>query len=142
MRLNKSPPIEKGMHEVSVMSSILDAVMEELKNHRVEKVEEVLLTIGDLTFLGEDQLSFAFEVLTRDTILEGSKLIVEHEPVEVICRHCAYEGRAEHLEDELYHTQVPTLNCPKCGRRVEVTKGKSCMVRSIKVVEEDVPIEG
>jgi hydrogenase nickel incorporation protein HypA/HybF len=132
----------KGMHEVSVMSSILDAVLEELKKHRVEKVEEVLLTIGDLTFLGEDQLSFAFEILTRDTILEGSKLIVEHEPVEVICRHCNYEGRAEHLVDEVYHTEVPTLNCPKCGQRVEVTKGKSCMIRSIKVVEEDVPVEG
>jgi hydrogenase nickel incorporation protein HypA/HybF len=134
--------MENGMHEVSVMSSILDAVLEELKKHKVEKVEEVLLTIGDLTFLGEDQLSFAFEILTRGSILEGSKLIVEHEGVEVICHHCNYEGRAEHLEDEVYHTQVPTLNCPKCGLRVEVTKGKSCMIRSIKVVEEDVPVEG
>lgn len=131
-----------GMHEVSVMSSILDAVLEELKRHRVQRVEEVLLSIGDLTFLGEDQLGFAFEVLTKGTILEGSKLIVEHEPVEVACRHCGYSGRAEHLQDEVYHTMVPTLNCPKCGDRVEVTKGKSCMVRSVKVVEEDVPVEG
>ena len=130
------------MHEVSVMSSILDAVLNELSKYRVQKVEEVLLVIGDLTFLGEDQLSFAFEVLTRGTILEGSKLTVEHEPVEVLCRHCGYAGRAEHLEDEVNHASVPTLNCPSCGQRVEVTKGKGCMVRSVKVVEEDVPIEG
>jgi hydrogenase nickel incorporation protein HypA/HybF len=131
--------MEKGMHEVSVMSSILDAVFEELKRHNVQKVEEVLLVIGDLTFLGEEQLAFAFEILTRGTLLEGSKLIVEHEPVEVICHSCGYTGKAESLEDEVNHNSVPTLNCPSCGQRVEVTKGKSCMVRSIKVVEEDVP---
>ena len=127
------------MHEVSVMSSILESVLEELKKHRVQKVDEVLLTIGELTFLGEDQLRFAFEVLTKGTILEGSVLTIDHEPVEVRCTACGYQGEAEHLQDEVYHTQVPTLNCPRCGQRVEVTRGRSCLVRSVKVVEEDVP---
>ena len=43
------------MHEVSVMSSIIDSVLEELKGYQVERVEEVDLTIGALTFLGEEQ---------------------------------------------------------------------------------------
>ena len=129
----------KTMHEVGVMTSILEAVFDELKDHQVQKVEEVLLVIGDLTYLGEDQLSFAFEILTKGTILEGSKLVVEHEEVEVHCSECGYQGEAEYYRDELYSSNVPTMNCPKCGSRVEVVKGKSCMVRSIKVVEEDVP---
>jgi hydrogenase nickel incorporation protein HypA/HybF len=129
----------KTMHEVGVMTSILEAVLDELKDHQVQKVEEVLLIIGDLTYLGEDQLSFAFEILTKGTILEGSKLVVEHEEVEVHCPECGYQGEAEYYRDELYSSNVPTMNCPKCGSRVEVVKGKSCMVRSIKVVEEDVP---
>lgn len=127
------------MHEVGVMTSILEAILEELKDHKVEKVEEVLLTIGDLTYLGEDQLSFAFEILTRGTVLEGAKLVVEHEGVEVHCPSCGYLGEAEYYRDDMYSSNVPTLNCPKCSARVEVVKGKSCMVRSIKVVEEDVP---
>ncbi|MBI0583237.1 MAG: hydrogenase maturation nickel metallochaperone HypA [Methanomassiliicoccus sp.] len=131
--------MDRGMHEVGVMTSILEAVLEELKNHKVQKVEEVRLTIGDLTYLGEDQLSFAFEILTRGTILEGSTLVVEHEEVEVRCPTCGYDGRAEYYQDEMYSSNVPTLNCPRCGSRVDVVKGKSCTVRSIKVVEEDVP---
>lgn len=127
------------MHEVSVMSSILDSVLEELKKYRVEKVEAVYLTIGELTFLGEDQLRFAFEVLTKGTILEGAELVVDREAVEVRCRGCGYAGKAEYLEDEMYHLQVPTLSCPRCGKGVEAVKGKSCMVRSVKVVESDVP---
>ena len=127
-----------GMHEVAVMSSILDMVREELKKHRVLKVEEVHLAIGEMTFLGEDQLNFAFEVLTKGTDMDGSTLVIEHEAVEVNCPDCHYEGGAKYHEDELYHSRVPTLNCPLCGSRVSITKGKSCMVRSIKVVEDDV----
>ena len=131
--------MRKGMHEVGVMTSILEAVLEELKGYRVEKVEEVFLTIGELTYLGEDQLTFAFEILTRDTILEGSKLVVEHEKVELRCPSCGYQGGAEYYQDEMYESKVPTLDCPRCGTRSEAIKGRSCTVRSIKVVEEDVP---
>jgi hydrogenase nickel incorporation protein HypA/HybF len=127
------------MHEVGVMTSILEAVLEELKGHRVEKVEEVLLTIGELTYLGEDQLAFAFEILTRDTILEGSRLVVEHEKVELCCPSCGYQGEAEYYHNDMYESNVPTLDCPRCGTRSEAIKGRSCAVRSIKVVEEDVP---
>lgn len=128
------------MHEVSIMSSIINSVLEELKKHRVEKVEEVDLTIGELTFLGEDQLQFAFEILTKNTILEGSKLVIDIEEVAVRCPSCSYEGKADYLKDEVYHTSVPALTCPQCGQGVEVTKGKSCVVRSVKVVESDVQV--
>ncbi len=120
------------------MSSILEAVREELKKHKVLKVEEVLLTVGEMTFLGEDQLTFAFEVLTKGTDMDGAVLVIEKEEVEVACAQCQYKGRAAYHEDELYHSHVPTLNCPQCGARVAITKGKSCMVRSMKVVEDDV----
>lgn len=127
-----------GMHEVAVMSSILEAVREELRKHHVLKVEEVLLVVGEMTFLGADQLNFAFEVLTKGTELDGSTLVIEKEEVGVTCPGCQYSGRAAYHEDEMYHSHIPTLNCPACGKRVEITKGKSCMVRSIKVVEDDV----
>lgn len=126
-----------GMHEVSVMSSILDSIFEELKKHDVEKVEEIVLIVGELTFLGEDQLSFAYEVLTRDTVLEGSQLTIEIEPIEVRCLSCSYEGNIDYLKDESYRNLVPMISCPKCGEKVEVTKGRSCMVKSAKVVERE-----
>jgi hydrogenase nickel incorporation protein HypA/HybF len=117
------------------MASIIESVLVELEKHDVEKVEEVDLVIGELTFLGEEQLRFAFEVLTRDNILAGSKLNITHEKIEIKCASCGYAGGVEYVEQLADHMLVPDLSCPKCGSRVEVTKGRGCGVTSLKVVE-------
>ena len=109
------------MHEVSIISSIIDSVLEELAKHDVERVEEVYLTLGSLTFLGEDQLQFAYEVLSKGTALGGSRLVIEKEDIELRCRSCGYQGEADNID---------------------VIKGKSCTVRSLRVVEKDVPVQG
>lgn len=116
------------------MASIVEAVLQELATHDIEKVEEVDLVIGELTFLGVDQLEFAFEIITRGTILEGSKLNTGQEKIEVRCPSCEYQGPVDYLR-EGDHFSVPNLACPRCGGAVEVIKGKSCGVRSVKVVE-------
>ena len=123
------------MHEVSVMSGIVESVLEELKKHEVLKVEEVCLTLGELTFLGEEQLQFAYEIITRDTILEGSVLVIETEETELLCSACGYQGKADYLGAE-YHMSMPSLICPKCRSGIKVLKGQSCRVTSIKVVQE------
>ncbi len=133
--LNNGTLMMKVMHEVSIITSILESVLEELKKYEIERVEEIVLLVGDLTFLGDEQLTFAYEVLTKGTILEGSKLTIEKEPIMVECSECMYEGEVDYLKDESYRNLVPIISCPKCGKKVEVTKGRSCMVRSAKVVE-------
>jgi len=123
------------MHEVAIMSSIIEAVLAELDGHEVERVEEVTLVVGELTFLGEEQLRFAFDVLSRGTILEGASLRMEKEELSVKCPACGYEGKADYVEDSAFHYSIPVLACPRCGGRVEVLKGKSCGVSSLRVVE-------
>ena len=124
------------MHEVSVMSSILEQVLKELDKHEVEKVEEVELVVGELTFLGQEQLMFAYEIMSRDTLLEGSELKIVTESLEVQCSSCDYSGPADYLDDEEYHRSVPVLHCPKCSGKVSIVKGKRCGVTSIKVIEK------
>ncbi|QLH75497.1 MAG: hydrogenase maturation nickel metallochaperone HypA [Methanomassiliicoccales archaeon] len=124
------------MHEVSVMASILEGVRKELESHEYDKVEELVLVVGELTYLGREQLEFAYEVLTRGTDLEGSLLVINDEPVEVKCGSCGYSGPVEHLSDDSFHVSVPKLSCPRCGSNVEVLKGKSCRVTSVKVVSD------
>lgn len=123
------------MHEVSVMSAIVESVLNELEKHSVLKVEEVLLTLGELTFLGEEQLQFAYEIITRDTVLEGSTLVIQPEETELQCLSCGYQGPADKLGEE-YHMVMPSLVCPKCRGGVKVLKGQSCRVTSMKVVQE------
>jgi hydrogenase nickel incorporation protein HypA/HybF len=123
------------MHEVSVMSGVVESVLKELEKHDVLRVEEVVLTLGELTFLGEEQLQFAYEIITRDTLLNGSKLVIEPEETELLCLSCGYQGKADKLGEE-YHMSMPSLVCPKCRGKVKVLKGQSCRVTSMKVVQE------
>ena len=117
------------------MSDIINAVLDELKGYDVHEVEELVIVIGDMTNLGEDQMTFAFEVMTKDTVLSGSKLTIEHEAVRLLCKECGYDGEAEILKSEGYDHSVPVLSCPKCNGPVTVTEGMSCRIRSIRIKE-------
>jgi len=120
------------------MSDIIKAVLDELSEHSVAGVEEVSILIGELTNLGEDQMTFAFEVMTKDTILSGSALRIEYEAVRLKCRTCDFDGPAKILKNDGYDHTIPLLSCPECGGHVNVTKGMECCVRSIKVRSIDV----
>jgi len=118
------------------MASIIEAVLAELDKHDIEKVEEVDMMVGELTFLGPEQLEFAYSILTKNTILEGSVLVISEEKVRIRCPTCGYEGGVEYIDGGNDHYSIPNLSCPHCSGRVEVTKGKSCSVTSLKVVEK------
>ena len=126
------------MHEVSVVSTLVDAIIRELGRYKVTKVNSVTVVIGDLTNLGEEQMSFAYEIVTRGTILEGSEFIVEKEPIELHCDSCGYDGPAKVLSDPDFDTHsIPILACPKCGGHVTVTKGQSCVVKCMDIEEAE-----
>lgn len=122
------------MHEFSVTSQIVQSVLAEAEKRGAKKVTEVDLIVGKLTFLGLEQVRFAFEALTKDTILEGAKLVIEEQEGVVKCRNCGYEGGFKYEDDPLYHVPLPTLKCPKCGSVVEMAAGKECTIKSIKMM--------
>ncbi|MDO5862481.1 MAG: hydrogenase maturation nickel metallochaperone HypA [Thermoplasmata archaeon] len=124
------------MHEVSVVTSLVDAVIAELSRYRIEKVNAVTVIIGDLTNLGDEQMQFAYEVVTRGTILEGSELVIEHIPVEVSCSSCGYEGPVRMLSDPDYDTHsIPVLSCPECSGDITVVRGMECTVKCMDIEE-------
>lgn len=127
-----------NVHEVSVISGIVNAVLEELEKYDTVKVFNVNILIGDLTLLGEEQLTFAYEIVTRETLLEGSKLNIEREPIGVLCDKCRYEGPVKMLESGDYTAHsIPIMSCPECGGHVKVITGQSCCVKSLDIEEGD-----
>lgn len=124
------------MHEVSVVADLVAAINEELKRYDVVSVREVTLVIGKLTNLGTEQLEFAYEIISKDSILEGSKLVILEEEIEVECQKCGYNGPVKNIDlGEEVHFQIPILSCPECGGTVTITAGKSCCVKSIDIEE-------
>jgi len=122
------------VHEFSITNQIVQNVLAEAEKRGAKKVTEVNLTIGKLTFLGLDQVRFAYEVLTKGTIAEGSKLVIEEQEGFVKCSNCGYQGGFRYEDDPLYHVPVPTLKCPKCSSTVNIATGKECTIRNIKML--------
>lgn len=122
------------MHEFSMTTQIVNYVLEEAKKHNAKRVNEVYLIIGKLTFLGVEQVKFAYDLLVKNTIMEGSKLRIEEKNGVVKCSNCGYEGGLKYEDDPVYHVPSPTLNCPKCGDVVNIVGGKECTIKSIKLV--------
>ena len=125
------------MHEVSVISDIVSAILKELEKYNVERVEEVVLVVGEMTSLGEEQLEFAYEIVTKETKLEGSKLVIEKEKICVRCSQCDYIGGVKMLESDYGEHTIPILSCPICNGKVQVVAGQTCKVKNLKIVEAE-----
>lgn len=126
------------MHEVSVVSNLVNAALAELEKYNVVKVNSMTVVIGDMTNLGEEQMTFAYEIVTRGTVLEGSSFVVEHEPIEVRCDSCGYTGPVNVISDPDFSSHsIPVLACPECSGRVFVTSGQSCMIKCMDIEEAE-----
>ncbi len=125
------------MHELSVMTQIVDSILGEAARQHATRIESVDLEIGEYTMLGDEQLKFAFEVLSKEnTILEGSSLNIRHLKGRIKCK-CGFEGEVKPAEDSP-HRIVPILECPKCFGAAEIVVGRECIIRNIRMVVPDV----
>jgi hydrogenase nickel incorporation protein HypA/HybF len=123
------------MHEFSVMSQMVEGIVEEARKWNAVKVEEVVLELGEFTMLGEEQLRFAYEVLTKDNLLKGSKLTIVPIKGTVEC-DCGFRGDMSPSEGTP-HRSVPILECPKCGGLARIAGGRECTVKNLRVVVPD-----
>jgi hydrogenase nickel incorporation protein HypA/HybF len=122
------------MHEFSISSQIVRAVLEEAEKRGSKKVLEVHLVIGKLTLLGIQQVRFSYDLLVKGTVMEESKLFIRRKREKVRCDACDYEGSINVRNDPTYHISFPTLICPKCSSTVRIVEGRECLIKSIKLV--------
>jgi hydrogenase nickel incorporation protein HypA/HybF len=125
------------VHELSMTTQIIEAVLEEAKRHGAKKITEVQISIGKMTFLGTEQVRFSYKILTEDTIMKDSKLIIEEKDGVIHCTNCEYKGEVPIKDDPAYHIPVPTLQCPKCGKTAKIIEGKECTIKSIRMIKKE-----
>ena len=124
------------MHEFSVMSQIVDAIMEEAEKREAKKIEGVTIELGEFTMLGEEQMRFSFEVLAKGTMMEDAAVVLRRTDGEIECA-CGYRG-AMSPSDDAAHGSTLILECPKCGGAATVVGGRECVIRDIRMVVPDV----
>ncbi len=65
------------MHDTAVICEVVDIVLKTAKDNFLEKITKVILHIGEFSCIQEDQLKFSYKIISKDTLLEGSDLIIE-----------------------------------------------------------------
>ena len=93
------------MHEMGIISGVIDAVVQAAQEAHAESVTSVTLRIGVMTEAIEDALQFAYEALSEGTMCEGSQLVIDMVQPRSVCLECM-----EEFEHDRFHRI-----CPACG---------------------------
>ncbi len=114
------------MHEMGIAQELihiaLSAIPEEMDAPKVEKIN---LKIGKLAAVVEHSLTFCFEILTKDTLLEGARLDIFWVPVKIRCKACDHEWEVDN----------PVFQCPQChDGEVEMLTGREIEITSLEIV--------
>lgn len=113
------------MHELSIAGAIADVALRHAGGQRVTRVE---VEIGHLRQVVPSALDFAFELVTRESPLEGAELAVTDVPTRGRCRCCGHDGPLPEFP----------LACSACrALDVEVTAGEELLVTALEIDDEE-----
>jgi hydrogenase nickel incorporation protein HypA/HybF len=117
------------MHELSIVTSVVESVTESLAAYPGSRVLEVRLRVGALASVVVESLEFCWEIAAGGTPLEGSRLVVNVLPVVMHCEKCAEDVELE---------GVQSFRCPRCGTPChEMRQGRELEIDSIEIDEVD-----
>jgi hydrogenase nickel incorporation protein HypA/HybF len=117
------------LHELSMCEAIAGTVVGRAAGRRVLSVR---IRIGHLRQVVPESMAFCWEMVTADTVLDGTELDIEHVVATVVCDDC---GATSTLD-------APVLACAACGSRgVTLRSGEELMIVSLDTVDDAVATE-
>ena len=128
------------MHELSIATSLVEALLQIAKEQGATKVLAVRLKVGKLRLISLDQLRFSYEILSKATLLEGSRLTIEETPGFTRCPNCGYAREFE-TSDMSFHFTLPTMKCPKCATDLKIEGGDECLIMKVRMALPSRPSE-
>lgn len=115
------------MHELGIMTGVLDAVETAARDAGALKVTKVSLSVGEMTEAIEDALRFAFQAL-QEMQEYGMTAEAELEIKMIRPRSRCFECGAEYEHDRFH------MLCPECGGfATELIAGREMQIDSIEV---------
>ena len=125
------------MHEAAIAQSVVKTVLEEAEKQNAQRVDSVEIEVGELSFIGVDQVSFWVKTSFEGTVAENAKLIFNTVKARIRCKECEFEGDLRVEEDPAFHMRLPQFSCPKCqSSKIEITQGRDAFIRRIQIVKE------
>jgi len=118
------------MHEFSLCQSIVEIILAELKKVDAPKVrlKKARLVAGALRQVVPESMTFAFELLTKNTEIEGAQLEMVTAQVKCKCRSCGWEGE---IEDMIFQ-------CRGCkAATLDILSGKELYLDSLEIEKDE-----
>lgn len=116
------------MHEMALMRTVVDTVLDYASEVDAVEVKTVYLTIGLNRDVVEAYMDSMFAFLARGTIAEHAGLVVRRTPYTVACNQC----------DRIFHIDVydATTWVPRCKaeRDYKLHSGMEFAINNIEVV--------
>ena len=96
------------MHEMSIVTSLMSIVREEMEKHGVTRLLLVRVRYGVLTNIEPSAMRFAFDTLIAGTDWAGARLELEEVPLTLRCGDCNRDFTPE-------NSSLIDAVCPYCG---------------------------
>lgn len=113
-----------GMHEQSIVESILSMALKKAALADARKILSIDLVVGDYTGVVDDAVNFYFGFLSQNTIAAGARINYTHVSGQLRCRDC----------DRLFPMQRRDYQCPECkGKRMEIVGGRELYIETMEV---------
>ncbi|RJX25135.1 MAG: hydrogenase maturation nickel metallochaperone HypA [Dethiobacter sp.] len=107
------------MHELSLVSSLMQIIGEDARKRGLQKINRVSLIIGEMSTSSSRAIEFALEHLCKGTILDGAAFEITIEELQGKCDSCSL----------LFKPSPPFFLCPSCGKGCSsFTKGRQVYI--------------
>lgn len=114
------------MHEIGVVRAMLRTVDDFCRENGVDKVEEIVLDIGELSLVIPKYVEDVYPAVVMDTKYADTKISINVIPGLAECDDC----------DEIFNVVENKGYCPKCGSfEKTVLSGENFSIKEIHVPE-------
>lgn len=111
------------MHERSLVKTLIEQILEELRTRRLGRLHEVQLQMGEFSGVESTLVASAFAEMSTEYWEQEVLLRIDVVPLTAACQNC---GNG-------FHVQSFRFLCPQCGcGDVQVTAGEGMQLASLR----------
>jgi hydrogenase nickel incorporation protein HypA/HybF len=112
------------MHELAVTESILEISLRHANKANAKRITNLYLVIGQLASIVDDSVQFYWDIVSKETIADGSVLHFRRLPATLICLDCTRQ----------FQPGNDGFSCPNCASdHVKVLSGDEFYMEAIDV---------